>query len=96
MIFTFDWCVFSDPDNIMTEANEQCGDVCSGSGEGAKIALEDRLHQTNATFQYQYCEDGNGAFSKTADDCAKCLDKLPNAKTLANCTTQRLPKYPQL
>ncbi|MCJ1464971.1 hypothetical protein MMC07_003586 [Pseudocyphellaria aurata] len=84
MKFTFDWCVFAYPNNNVTEANTQCGDVCSGPSNSAKLALVDRLLQTNATLQYQYCEDGDGAFSKIADDCAKCLNKVPNAKTLAN------------
>lgn len=90
MKFTFDWCVFAYPNNNRTEANIQCGDVCSGQDNSAKLALVDRLLQTNATIQYQYCEDANGAFSKIADDCAKCLDKVPDAKTLANCMTWRL------
>ena len=90
MKFTFDWCVFAYPDNNRTEANIQCGDVCSGQDNSAKSALVDRLLQTNATIQYQYCEDASGAFSKTADDCAKCLDNVPNAKVLANCMTRRL------
>ena len=91
MKFTFDWCVFAYPNNNnRTEANAQCNDVCSGPDESAKSALEDRLLQTNATIQYQYCEDGNGAFGKIVDDCAKCLDNVPNAKTLSNCTTWRL------
>lgn len=89
MKFTFDWCVFAIPDNNRTEANAQCNDVCSGPNESAKSALVDRLLQTNATIQYQYCEDGNGAFGKIVDDCTKCLDNVPNAKTLSNCTTWR-------
>ena len=89
MKFTFDWCVFAYPDNNRTEANKQCGDVCSGPSNNAKSALVDRLLQTNATIQYQYCDDGDGAFSKIADDCAKCLNKVPNAKILANCTDPR-------
>lgn len=84
MKFTFDWCVFAIPDNNRTEANAQCNDVCSGPNESAKSALVDRLLQTNATIQYQYCEDGNGAFGKIVDDCTKCLDNVPNAKTLSN------------
>ena len=87
MKFTFDWCVFAYPDNNRTEANMQCGDVCSGPSKSAESALVDRLLQTNATIQYQYCEDGDGAFSKIADDCSKCLDKLPSAKALSNCNT---------
>lgn len=90
MKFTFDWCVFAYPNNNRTESNIQCGDVCSGQDNSAKSALVDRLLQTNATIQYQYCEDADGAFSKIADDCAKCLDKVPDAKTLANCMTRRL------
>ncbi|MCJ1467529.1 hypothetical protein MMC07_006154 [Pseudocyphellaria aurata] len=85
MKFTFDWCVFGYPNNNdITEANSKCGDVCSGPSESAKSALVDRLLQTNATIQYTYCADGDGAFSKIADDCIKCLNKVPNAKTLAN------------
>ncbi|MCJ1422334.1 hypothetical protein MMC29_000214 [Sticta canariensis] len=84
MKFTFDWCVFAYPDNNRTEANMQCGDVCSGPSNNAKSALVDRLLQTNASIQYQYCDDGDEAFLKIADDCAKCLNKVPNAKILAN------------
>lgn len=91
MKFTFDWCVFAYPDNKnRTDANAQCSDICSGPNDSAKSALVDRLLQTNATIQYQYCEDGDEIFSKTADACAKCLNKVPNAKVLANCMIRRL------
>lgn len=91
MKFTFDWCVFAYPDNgDHTDANLQCSDICSGQDNQAKSALVDRLLQTNATLQYQYCEDGDGAFNKTADACIQCLNKVPNAKALANCTNRRI------
>lgn len=86
MKFTIDWCVFDFPENNLTAANTQCAEICGGPDNSAKSALTDRLLQTNATIQYQYCEDGNGAFSKIAQACMDCLDKVPNSKTLKNCT----------
>ena len=80
--------MFAYPDNSNhTAANLQCAETCSGPGDNAKIALVDRLLQTNATIQYQYCKDGDGAFSKVADDCVTCLEKVPNSKAMANCTS---------
>lgn len=95
MKFTFDWCVFAYPNNNVTAASAQCGDICSGPNNIAQSALTDRLLQTNATIQYQYCVDGNGAFSKVADECAKCLEKVPNSKALVNCMYD-LVKQPSL
>lgn len=85
MKFTIDWCVFDYPENNLTAANTQCADTCGGPDNIAKSALTDRLLQTNATIQYQYCEDGDGAFSKIAKACMDCLGKVPNSKTLVNC-----------
>ncbi|MCJ1471116.1 hypothetical protein MMC07_009764 [Pseudocyphellaria aurata] len=83
--FNVDWCVFGYPTNPqVTEANSQCGNVCSGPGNSARIALVDRVLRDEVEFQYQYCQDGNGAFSKIADDCMKYLNEVPKTKTLAN------------
>ena len=82
---TIEWCVFVYPNNNHTLANDQCSDVCSGSNNTADTALVDRLFQINATLQYEYCADENEAFPRVADDCAACLEKTPNAKTLSNC-----------
>lgn len=90
MKFSFDWCVFAYPDNtILTAAGIACAETCQGPNNNAKTALVDRLLQTNATLQYQYCETENGAFPKVADDCVKCLEKVPNSKAMANCTSIR-------
>lgn len=87
MKFSFVWCVFAYPDNAnLTAAGTACAETCRGPDNNAKAALVDRLLQTNATLQYQYCETENGAFPKVADDCVKCLEKVPNSKAMANCT----------
>lgn len=85
MKFTVDWCVFGYPDNNNLTAANQCADICGGSDDSTKKALTDRLLQTNATLQYQYCKDENEAFSETAQSCMECLEKVPNSKILANC-----------
>lgn len=91
MKFSFDWCVFAYPDNAnLTAAGNACAETCQGPDDNAKAALVDRLLQTNATLQYQYCETENGAFSKVADDCAKCLENVPNSKIMVNCTSTRV------
>ena len=91
MKFTIDWCVFAYPNNEnLTVAHDRCSNVCNGPNNTAKTALIDRLLQTNATIQYQYCADENGAFSRIADDCAACLEKIPSAKTMSNCESHFL------
>ncbi len=91
MKFSFDWCVFAYPDNAnQTAAYTQCANTCSGPNNDAKSALVDRLLQTNATIQYQYCQTSDGAFSKVADDCVKCLETVPESKALANCMSLRV------
>lgn len=90
MKFSFDWCVFAYPDNAnLTAAGTACAETCKGPGSTAKAALIDRLLQTNATIQYQYCETENGAFSKVVDDCVNCLEKVPNSQIMVNCTSKR-------
>ncbi|MCJ1469433.1 hypothetical protein MMC07_008066 [Pseudocyphellaria aurata] len=85
MKFTIVWCVFAYPQNpSITEVNARCGQVCSGSSSSAKTALVDDVLSSKVDTQYQYCEDGDEAFSKTADDCMKCLNEVPKAKILAN------------
>lgn len=89
MKFAIDWCVFQYPDNPnITEANTQCADICVGPDNDAKKALTDRVLQTNATLQYQYCQ--NGAFQEIASDCRTCLENVPNAKAMANCTRRTM------
>ncbi|MCJ1466849.1 hypothetical protein MMC07_005470 [Pseudocyphellaria aurata] len=85
MKYNVDWCVFGYPNNPqITEANSQCGDVCSDSDNSTRLALVDHLVKNHPYDALQYCQNENGAFSKTVDDCMKCLNELPNAKTLAN------------
>ncbi|MCJ1470510.1 hypothetical protein MMC07_009156 [Pseudocyphellaria aurata] len=67
---------------FITNANSQCSDVCSGSGNSARAALVDHLLKNKNGLQY--CQIGDGAFSKIADDCIKCLNEVPKAKTLTN------------
>ncbi|MCJ1466848.1 hypothetical protein MMC07_005469 [Pseudocyphellaria aurata] len=83
--FNVAWCVFGYPTNSqITESNSQCADVCGGSGNNAKASFVDRLLKFDVGLQYQYCKNGDGAFSKIADDCMKCLNEVPKATTLAN------------
>ena len=90
MKFTLDWCVFGYPDNPdIIPANQKCAEVCAGENNSAKLSLTDRLLQTNATLQYLYC---NGPDIKsTLDDCAACLDTVPNAKALGHCECENVP-----
>jgi hypothetical protein len=84
MKFAIDWCVFAYPDNtIITQANVKCSAECAGPKNSAKIALTDRLLQTNAALQYQYCKGPD--INNILDDCAACLDTVPNAKALGYC-----------
>lgn len=84
MKFTLDWCVFGYPDNAnIIPANEKCAEVCAGPNNSAKRSLTDRLLQTNQTLQYLYCDGPD--INDLLDDCAACLNKVPNAKALANC-----------
>ncbi|MCJ1471117.1 hypothetical protein MMC07_009765 [Pseudocyphellaria aurata] len=85
MRYNVDWCVFGYPNNFhVTEANSQCGNVCSGPGNSAKMALVDRALRYDFKLQFQYCQDEDRAFPKIVKDCMKCLNKVPKAKTLAN------------
>ncbi|MCJ1466587.1 hypothetical protein MMC07_005207 [Pseudocyphellaria aurata] len=84
MKFNIDWCVFGYPNNSqITKANSQCSEVCSGSGNSARAALVNLLPERDHD-GLQYCQDGDGAFSTTVDNCMKCLNDVPKAKTLAN------------
>ncbi|KAG7004475.1 hypothetical protein G7Y79_00025g057610 [Physcia stellaris] len=49
-----------------------------------KLAMTDQLLKTNASLQYQYCEDGDGAFAKNVDDCVECLQHVPQSMALVN------------
>ena len=49
-----------------------------------RLLQTDRVLQTNTTIQYQYCEDGNGAFQKNVNSCMDCLSKVPSSNTLVN------------
>ncbi len=85
--FSFNWCVFAYPDKTnRTDAGLACAETCQGPDYDAKAALVDRFQLINVTLQYQYCETGNGAFAKVADDCVKCLESASNSKAMANCT----------
>lgn len=93
MKFAIDWCVFGYPDNTnITQANVKCSGTCAGTGSSAKKALTDRLLQTNATLQYQYCKEPD--INNTLDDCAACLDSVPNAKALGYCKFRTLMMDP--
>ncbi|MCJ1470960.1 hypothetical protein MMC07_009608 [Pseudocyphellaria aurata] len=85
MKFNVNWCVFGYPNSPqITKANSQCGDVCSGSGNSARAALVDRLVHNEVEHLYQYCQSGDGAFPKIVNDCMKCLNEVPKAKTVSN------------
>ncbi|MCJ1466584.1 hypothetical protein MMC07_005204 [Pseudocyphellaria aurata] len=81
MKFTIAWCVLAYSQNSqdppITEASSRCGQVCSGSGNSTRTALKDNKVP-------QYCQARDEAFPKTADNCMKCLNEVPKAKTLAN------------
>jgi len=86
MRFTLDWCVFAYPGANQSAAYIQCSDTCSGSNDAVQLAMIDRLLQINSTLQYQYCEDGNGAFSQNVESCTACLAGVPSSQTLISCT----------
>ena len=50
-----------------------------------KLAMVDRVLQTNSTIQYQYCNDGSNAFTKNVDECVSCLQDVPSSMALVNC-----------
>lgn len=50
----------------------------------------DRILETNATLQYQYCNNGDGAFNETVESCKDCLRHVPSSNVLINCTSPRL------
>lgn len=87
MKFTIDWCIFGFQKNEGTIQSKACKDRCS---DGLQAALLDRLLQTNSTLQYQYCETGDGAFSKGVQDCMSCLEEVPDSKSLVNCKASPL------
>ena len=82
MKFTIDRCLYSYPDSSTTNASAACGESCNGP---TQMALTDGLLQTNATSQYQYCDDLNAAFSKNVGACATCLESVPSSQALINC-----------
>lgn len=84
MKYTIDHCVFSFENNDVTIQNLQCADTCAGPSNGMMSAMTDRVLQTNTTIQYQYCEDGNGAFQKNVNACMDCLNKVPASNALVN------------
>ena len=90
MKFTLDWCVFGYPDNTnISTANEKCSEVCAGPNNSAKRAMTERLLETNQTLQYLYCNGPD--IENILDDCAACLDKVPNAKALGHCKSRENP-----
>ena len=92
MKYTIDWCLFQYQFNNATTQSRQCGQTCAGPEGAMRIAMTDRVLQTNATIQYQYCEGEDGAFERNVDDCVSCLEGVPSSMALANC---RFP-YSQL
>ena len=85
MKYTIDWCLFQYQFNNATTQSRQCGQTCAGPEGAMRIAMTDRVLQTNATIQYQYCESGDGAFESNVDDCVSCLEDVPSSMALANC-----------
>lgn len=84
MKFTLDWCVFGYPVNTeVIPANQKCAEVCAGPDNSAKISLTNRYLQTDATLQYSYCNGLN--IQNILDNCAACLNTVPNAKALGHC-----------
>ena len=88
MKYTLDWCLFRYQQNNATTQSRQCGETCAGPQGAMRIAMTDRVLQTNATIQYQYCEGEDGAFEKNVDECVSCLEDVPSSMALANCTSQ--------
>ena len=88
--FTLDWCIFSYPDNNSTAQSRACSDTCAGPQSAMKLAMTDQLLKTNASLQYQYCADGDGAFAANVDDCVECLQHVPQSMALVNCKRQSL------
>ena len=86
MRFTIDWCIYGYQNNEPngTLAMSKCSAVCSGQDTGMQVALTTLLH-TDASTQYNYCDEGSAAFTENVDVCIQCLDTVPSSKTLANC-----------
>ena len=89
MKFNLDWCVFGYPDNNdIIPANQKCAEVCAGPKNSAKYSLTYRLLTTEATLQYFYCDGSD--IQNTLDNCAACLETVPNAKVLKNCECRKI------
>lgn len=85
--FSFAACVFAyPPDNQnLTDAGKFCAETCQGPNNVGEAALVNKLLVFNISAQYQYCETENRAFPRVADDCIKCLKKVPNSNLMVNC-----------
>jgi len=88
--FTLDHCLFNFQNENATIQSKQCGNVCKGPSGAMQQALVDRVLQTNATLQYQYCNNGDNAFNKTVDSCKDCLQHVSSSNVLINCARPRL------
>lgn len=87
--FSFAWCVFAYPDNkIPTAAGIACAEICQGPeniGKGVLVNTHS-MDYNGSTLGYQFCETGNGAFPRLADDCIHCLEEVPNSRVMMNFT----------
>lgn len=84
MKFTIDWCVFAYPENANPPpAQAACSEVCAGPNNRIKTSLTDRLLEANSTLQYLYCNGPN--ILDVFDDCATCLNNVPDAQILGQC-----------
>lgn len=89
MKFNLDWCVFGYPDNNdIIPANQKCAEVCAGPDNSAKNSLTDQLMRTDAKLQYLYCDGLD--IQNTLDNCAACLETVPNVKVLRNCRCRKI------
>lgn len=96
MKFTIDWCIFLYEDNNQTAQSRACSNTCAGPASAMRLAMVDRVLQTNSTIQYQYCNDGSNAFAKNVDDCVSCLQDVPSSMALVNCMFRSYTPAPSL
>lgn len=56
-------CIFGYRQENIPEANTRCSGSCSGSDDGMKKALMDKIFEhSNEAYQFLYCEEQQRAF----------------------------------
>ena len=94
MRFALDWCVFGYPNNPnQTLAYVSCNEACSDDDANMEASLEYQVLNTTISQEtpFQYCDLYSGAYTKNADACLQCLEKVPGSTALANCEHLSIP-----